>query len=172
MMSRSSTATFVTLLLAVTTVVPNPSAAEFIQKKNIVYGHKDGLGLLMDVFTPGKQNGAGVIWTVSGGMNSSRRAIPRITKNPGFRALLDKGYTVFSVMHGSQPRFALQEIVKDLPKAVRHIRFHAKHYGIDGNRLGITGRSSGGQLSLFLATSANGANLNAEQPVDRVSSRV
>ena len=130
MMSRSSTATLVALILAATIAVPNPGAAEYTQQENIVYGHKDGLGLLMDVFTPRKQNGAGVIWTVSGGMNSSRRAIPRITKFPGFRALLDKGYTVFAVMHGSQPRFALEEIVKDMPKAVRHIRFHAKRYGI------------------------------------------
>ena len=172
MMSRSSTATLVALILAATIAVPNPGAAEYTQQENIVYGHKDGLGLLMDVFTPRKQNGAGVIWTVSGGMNSSRRAIPRITKFPGFRALLDKGYTVFAVMHGSQPRFALEEIVKDMPKAVRHIRFHAKRYGIDGDRLGVTGRSSGGQLSLYLATAAEGANPNAKQPIDRVSSRV
>ena len=89
MMSRSSTATLVALILAATIAVPNPGAGEYTQQENIVYGHKDGLGLLMDVFTPRKQNGAGVIWTVSGGMNSSRRAIPRITKFPGFRALLD-----------------------------------------------------------------------------------
>ena len=172
MMSRSSTATLVALILAATIAVPNPGAAEYTKQENIVYGHKDGLGLLMDVFTPRKQNGAGVIWTVSGGMNSSRRAIPRITKFPGFRALLDKGYTLFAVMHGSQPRFALEEIVKDMPKAVRHIRFHAKRYGIDGDRLGVTGRSSAGQLSLYLATAAVGARPNAEQPIDRVSSRV
>ena len=63
MMSRSSTATLVALLLAATIAVPNPGAAEYTQQENIVYGHKDGLGLLMDVFTPRKQNGAGVIWT-------------------------------------------------------------------------------------------------------------
>ena len=138
-MIGTAKSTVTAVALASLGIIAAPTAAEFSQQENIIYGHKHGLGLLMDVFTPAKQNGAGVIWTVSGGMNSSRRAIPRITKNPCFRALMDKDYTEFAVLHGSQPKFALQEIVEDLPRAVRHIRFHAKRYEIDGNRLGVTG---------------------------------
>ena len=62
-------------------VIPKLSAAGFTQEKNIVYGHKHGLGLLMDVFSPEEQNGAGVIWVISGGMNSSRHSIPKLNKN-------------------------------------------------------------------------------------------
>jgi acetyl esterase/lipase len=89
-------------------------------------------------------------------MNSSRSSISQLSKDPNFSALLNHGYTVFTVLHGSQPKFALQEIVKDLPRAVRYIRYHSKRFGIDENKLGVTGRSSGGQLALFLATAAKG----------------
>ena len=153
-------------------VIPKLSAAGFTQEKNIVYGHKHGLGLLMDVFSPEEQNGAGVIWVISGGMNSSRHSIPKPNKNPNFNILINHGYTVFAVMHGSQPKFALQEIVKDLPRAVRFIRYHAKRFGIDENKLGVTGRSSGGQLALFLATAAKRSEATASDPIDRISSRI
>ena len=62
---------------------------------------------------------------VSGGWFSSHEAI-----NPAFvRPLLDRGYTVFAVVHGSQPRFTIPEIVQDMNRAVRFIRHHAKDYG-------------------------------------------
>ena len=37
---------------------------------DVVYGHKDGLALTMDVLTPAKPNGAGVVFIVSGGYGS------------------------------------------------------------------------------------------------------
>ena len=71
-----------------------PTSAASTPAREHRFGHKDGLGLLMDVFT--LANKTLVIWTVSGSMVS--RLVPRITKFPSFRALLDKGYTVFAVM--------------------------------------------------------------------------
>ena len=73
---------------------------------------------------------------VSGGFFSSHEAI-----NPAFvRPLLDRGYTVFAVVHGSQPRYTVPEIIKDMNRAVRFIRHHAKDYGIDPDRIGVIGR--------------------------------
>src|SRR5579872_5362441 len=57
-------------------------------------------------------------------------------------------------------------------RAVRFIRFHAADYKIDGNRLGITGASSGGHLSLMQGTAGNMGDPAAKDPIDRVSSRV
>jgi len=67
------------------------------------------------------------------------------------RPLLDRGYTVFAVVHGSQPRFTVPEIVADLNRAIRFIRHHAGTYGIDPQRLGITGAFAGGHLSLSIS---------------------
>ena len=57
-------------------------------------------------------------------------------------------------------------------RAVRFIRYHAKDYGIDPDRIGITGASAGGHLSLMLGTAGDKGDPNAKDPVDRVSSRV
>ena len=43
---------FAAILLLETVAIPKLSATGFNQEKNIVYGHKHGLGLLMDVFSP------------------------------------------------------------------------------------------------------------------------
>src|SRR5262249_7849560 len=93
--------------------------------------------------------------------------------NPIFvRPLTDRGYTVFTVVHGSQPRFTVPEIIQDLNRAVRFIRYHAKDYGIDPDRIGIAGASAGGHLSLMLGTAGAKGDPAAKDPVDRESSRV
>jgi acetyl esterase/lipase len=143
--------------------------AAFDQKVDVVYGRKFGMALTMDVFTPkANANGAGVVWVVSGGWFSAHEAI-----NPAFiRELLNRGYTVFAVVHGSQPRYTIPEIVKDMNRAVRFIRYHAKDYNIDPNRIGVTGASAGGHLSLMLGTAGDAGDTGAKDPVDQVSSRV
>ena len=63
---------------------------------------------------------------------------------------LDRGYTVFAVMHGSQPKYTVPEIVDDVHRAVRYVKHNAKKYGIDPDKLGATGGSAGGHLSLMM----------------------
>ena len=99
-------------------------------RKEVIYGRKYGVALTMDVFTPKKEaNGAGVIFVVSGGWFSDRGAI---NGNIGafIQPLVDKGYTLFAVMHGSSPKYALPEILEDMHRSVRFIRGSAKDYGI------------------------------------------
>src|SRR3954470_23061828 len=130
---------------------PGLAAAEpsFRRQEDVIYGRKDGTALTMDVFRPGAEaNGAAVVIVVSGGFFSSHEAIA-----PAFaRPLLDRGYTAFTVVHGSQPRYTVPEIIKDVHRAVRFIRHHAQDYAIDPGRIGITGASAGGHLSLMLGT--------------------
>lgn len=137
--------------------------------KDVIYGRKFGTVLTMDVFAPTKNpNGAAVIWVVSGGWFSSHAAI-----NPMFPApFLERGYTVFAVVHGSQPKYTIPEILEDMHRATRFIRHNAKQYDIDPNRIGITGGSAGGHLSLMQGTAGNQGDTNAKDPIDRVSSRV
>jgi dienelactone hydrolase len=44
------------------------------------------------------------------------------------------------------------EILPDIHRAVRFIRVHAEEYGVDPDRLGIMGPSSGGFFALSIAT--------------------
>jgi acetyl esterase/lipase len=86
--------------------------------------------------------------------------------------LLKRGYTVFAVVHGSMPKYEIREITADFHRAVRFIRHHGKDFGIDPNRLGISGGSSGGSLSLLIGTTGRVSNPKARDPVERQSSRV
>lgn len=143
--------------------------APFTRKQDVIYGRKHGVALTMDVFKPKQDaNGAAVIWVVSGGWFSSHLAINGKFVEP----FVKRGYTVFAVVHGSQPRFAIPEILDDIHRAVRFIRFNAKDYGVDPNRIGITGGSAGGHLSLMQGLAGDQGNNTSLDPIDRVPSRV
>jgi dipeptidyl aminopeptidase/acylaminoacyl peptidase len=57
-------------------------------------------------------------------------------------------------------------------RAVRFIRSKATDFGIDPERIGVTGGSAGGHLSLMLGTAGRDGDPKAKDPVDRFSSRV
>jgi acetyl esterase/lipase len=170
-MNRARTRTIVGLLAAVslTTVTASADDLPYDRKEDVIYGRKYGTALTMDVFTPREHaKRIGVILVVSGGFFSSHEAI-----QPAFiRPLTGRGYTVFAVVHGSQPRFTVPEIIEDMNRAVRFIRHRAKDYGIDPARIGVCGASAGGHLSLMLGTAGAPGNPAARDPVDRESSRV
>jgi acetyl esterase/lipase len=135
----------------------------------IVYGQRDGKDLPLDVLRPAHPNGLGVAVMVSGGWKSGAAG--------SFGAwmtapLLREGYTVFAVYHISQPQSTVMEIVEDVSRGIRFIRHHAREYGIDPQRLGVTGGSAGGHLSLLLATRGGPGPTDAADPVDRESSAV
>jgi acetyl esterase/lipase len=162
--------TLLTLAIGLTAApAQKPDEPTYTRRDDVIYGRKHGMALVMDVFTPrAKPNGAGVVYCVSGGWFSAKGGV-----NPGFyEPLLDRGYTVFAVMHGSQPKFTIPEAVADINRAVRFIRYHAKDYGVDPERIGISGGSAGGHLSMMQATSPMPRDPKAKDPVDRVSAEV
>ena len=137
---------------------------------DVVYGHKYGMALTFDVFTPANANGAGVLNMVSGGWRSAWR--PHAASQGRYQALLDAGFTVFAVRHGSSPKFILPEIVPDVRRAVRYVKLNARRLGVDANRLGVWGGSAGGHLSLMLGTASDGGDPSAEDAVLRTGNRV
>ena len=60
----------------------------------------------------------------------------------------------------------------DLNRAVRFVRAHAAQCGVDPTKLGVTGSSAGGHLSLMLATRGGPGDATAADPMDRESSAV
>jgi steroid 5-alpha reductase family enzyme/acetyl esterase/lipase len=121
---------------------------------DVVYGHKAGLALTYDVFQPvDSANGAGIIHVVSGSWNS--RYMPPDTVVINYKPLLDEGFTVFALRHGSNPQFKLPEAVDDVILGTWNIHDHAAQFGVDSSRLGIFGGSSGGQLALMAGLSSN-----------------
>jgi acetyl esterase/lipase len=138
---------------------------------DVVYGHKDGLAMTFDVIKPkANANGAAVIFMVSGGWISNYNP-PQQTATR-FKDLLDKGFTLIAVRHGSSPKYLIPEIVSDVRRAVRFIRHNAKQWGIDPNRLGVFGGSAGGHLALVLGTASDNGDPNAKEDFMKESDRV
>src|SRR5213593_4262288 len=109
----------VLLLLAVSSCLAAQLAAADGLKitPDVVYGHKDGMALTLDVLRPESgANRAAVLVMVSGGWIS--RWSPPEPFAGRMKPLLDKGLTVFLVRHGSSPKYNLTEAVADVRRAV------------------------------------------------------
>ncbi len=134
----------------------------------VVYGHRHGRDLTLDVLRPAKSNGIGIVLMVSGGWKSQAGSFRPWIAAP----LLRRGYTIFAVYHVPQPEATVMEITDDVNRAVRFVRHNARQYGVDPQRLGVTGGSAGGHLSLMVATRGGPGPADATNPVDRESSAV
>jgi acetyl esterase/lipase len=173
---KTAFAAFVVALLVVgslpaQTQTQTTSAPDVEIIPDVVYGHKDGLAMTIDVIKPkSRANGAAVLYMVSGGWVSSWN--PPLQTATRFRALLDKGFTVIPVRHGSSPKYFIPEIVSDVRRAVRFVRHNAKQWAVDPNRLGVHGGSAGGHLSLVLGMASDNGDPAATEPFLRESNRV
>ncbi|MDX2030887.1 MAG: alpha/beta hydrolase fold domain-containing protein [Blastocatellia bacterium] len=152
-------------------------AAKYRAVEDVVYGHKDGLAQTFDVLIP--ETGAkriGVLLLVSGSWKSKKSN--NAAEEDGLRrqhwaqGLLNGGYTLFLVRHGSAPRYFVPEMIQDVRRAVRVVRMRAKEYGVDPDRLGLVGGSSGGHLALMASFTGDDVKPDAKDPVERISSRV
>jgi acetyl esterase/lipase len=159
------------ILLCLCLAAPCAQADEplFTRTEDVIYRRKHGTALTLDVFAPRENaNGAAVVLVVSGAWRSSHDNI-----RPAFvTEYVKRGYTVFAVVHGSSPKFTLPEIVEDMHRAVRFVRSRAEQYRFDPERIGVTGASAGGHLSLMLGTTGTAGEAAAPDPIDRLSSRV
>jgi len=156
------------ILLVLTPAGWSQDKLTFKRTEDVVYGRKFGTALTLDVIQPAKPNGLGVIWVVSSAWVSNHDAI-----NPhAYRPLLERGYTIFAVVPSSSPKYVVPDMVEDLHRGVRVVRHNAAKYGVDPNRLGITGTSSGGHLALLVTTRGGPGKTNTPDVVERESSAV
>jgi acetyl esterase/lipase len=59
----------------------------------------------------------------------------------------------------------------DAQRAIRFVRYHAKEWNIDPDKIGILGFSAGGHLASTASTHFDYGNASASDPIDRMSSR-
>jgi acetyl esterase/lipase len=159
-------------------LVAAPATAESRVQKNVVYGMYSGLALLMDVDYPQTPNGYGLILIPGSGWHTSQEYDATSIKDGGsglfvsVPSLLNAGYTLFIISHRAAPRFRYPAAVEDTQRAVRFIRFHANDYGINAERIGAVGYSSGAHLATLLGVLDGSGSATDPDPVNRVSARV
>jgi acetyl esterase/lipase len=144
---------FVCGALVLLSLFPTLASAQ-TRTQDVIYLKSGGAAFTMDVYRPAKPNKAAVVFVVSGGWISDHSMIKSFGAEVE-KSFADAGFTVFSVVHGAQPRFKVAEIVEQVRAAVRFVHEHAADYGIDNNRIGVSGISSGGHLALMSAGSAD-----------------
>lgn len=169
-----------TVLIAIFSILKLSAQPELNAAKvdrNVVFGMYSGLALLMDVYYPENPNGYGIIHITGSGW--SRRFTldakminhNRHVKIDG-EALVKAGYTLFSINHRAAPRFLYPAAVEDAQRAVRFIRYHADKFGINPDRIGAIGGSSGGHLVCMLGVLDGNETPKDDTPINRISSKV
>ena len=146
------------------------SFADVTIKSDVVYGHKDGLALIYDVIKPDNANDAAIVFMMSGGWFS--RWTPAELVSQRFEDMLDAGFTVIPVYHGSAPRYHVPDAYSDVSRAIRHIKLRAQQHGIDPDKIGVTGGSAGGHLSLMVGLDADAGDPNSDDEVMRQDNSV
>lgn len=133
-----------------------------------IYLKQGGAAFTMDVFKAPGTNNPCVIWLCSGGWFSDHKDI-----NPAIAKMFnDQGMTLVEVVHGSQPRYTLNDIVPQIKRAVRYVHANASRFGIDPNKIGISGGSAGGHLSLMIGGTGDSGNVSSQDPVEKEASTV
>jgi alpha-L-fucosidase 2 len=152
-----------TLVFAAETRVPT--------QDGLVYGVADGQKLTMDYYAP---KGSGIhpiaIIIHGGGYHGGD------SKNGSEAYVADflapAGYAVFSVNYRLAPKYPYPYMVLDVERSVRYIRYHAKEWDADPNKIALVGGSAGGFLSNMVGLQNAPGDEKAADPVDRVSARV
>jgi dipeptidyl aminopeptidase/acylaminoacyl peptidase len=165
-------------VLFLTFLTSAAASAQVRVEKNVVYGMYSGLALLTDVHHPAQPNGYGLIVVPGSGWSSNQGydALPLTALTSAVRffvpKLIDAGYTLFVINHRNGTRFRYPAPVEDVQRAVRFIRYNAKTYGIDPDRIGAVGYSSGAHLVAMLGVLDGTGDSNDPDPINRVSAHV
>ncbi len=139
-------------------------------EEGLVYGTADGQTLTMDYYAP---KGVGVhpiaIIIHGGGYHGGDSKSGSEAYIADF--LAPAGYAVFSVNYRLAPQYPYPYMVLDVQRAVRYIRYNAKKWDADPNKIALVGGSAGGFLSNMVGLLNAPGDQEAVDPVDRVSAK-
>lgn len=172
---RSCFAVLLTLLVAGESTCR--AQGEVVTEENVTYGKGGDVDLQLDIARPKDGDGPfpAILFIHGGGWRGGSRQ--------GYKAAIadsaKHGYVAATVSYRlTQPdpagkaRFPFPAQVHDVKCAVRWLRANAAKYKVDPDRIGATGGSAGGHLSLMLGLTDESAGLEGEGGNKDVSSRV
>jgi acetyl esterase/lipase len=142
---------------------PVPDAVSY--EKNIEYTNPDNQHLQLNLARPNTDGVHPCVLCIHGG---GFRAGSRDGYNAQIIRLAEKGYVAVTISYRLAPKYPFPAAVHDTKAAVRWLRANAKKYGIDPDRIGVTGGSAGGTLAQMLGVTVGvkefeGTGGNSEQ---------
>jgi acetyl esterase/lipase len=117
--------------------------------------------------SPEKANGAAVVICPGGGYGG----LVVGAEGHGIAQWLNQHGIAGIVLEYRLPRGRSFVPLLDAQRAIRTVRFRAKEWRIDPNRIGIIGFSAGGHLASTAGTHFDAGDPKASDPIDRVSCR-
>ena len=144
--------------------------AEIVFEKNIEYSNPDGQHLQLNMARPKNAKGPlpCVVCIHGGGFRAGKR--------DGYDGLIQNlardGFAAVTVSYRLAPKYQFPAAVHDAKAAVRWVRANAAKYGIDPDRIGVTGGSAGGHLAQFLGVTPGVAEFEGDGGNPNVSSHV
>lgn len=127
--------------------------------EDLTYATVEGHDLQLDLYRPaGRVIMPAVLILHGGGWDSGSRQMER----PLARELAWRGYAAIPVSYRLGPAGHFPAAVYDVKSAVRWVRNHAEHYGIDPAHIAIMGGSAGGQLAALVGASNGDAALEGD----------
>jgi len=121
-------------------------------KHNIVYAQPGKKPLKYDVYSPKGASELPIIVIIHGGAWATNnedvmRGLARELTKGGKFVVTSIDYRWIGELDGDQPPTSMANIIEDVFGAIAHIMEHAKDYGGDAARIGVTGDSAGGHLA-------------------------
>jgi acetyl esterase/lipase len=146
-------------------------------KRDVTYCTVDGAALKLDVYYPAKVTAKGafpVVVYVHGGqlISGSKNAPAGSLAGALLPAATARGYAFVSIDYRLAPANKWPAQIEDSKCAIRYLRANASTLGIDPDRIGIIGSSSGGTLVSLMGVTDAGAGMEGHGGYDGVSSRV
>lgn len=124
----------------------------------------------LTIFRPeGKATGASILIFPGGGYYHVSVECP---EGSGYAHYLNQyGITAFVLKYRLGPKYHHPCQLQDASRAMRLIRYNAKKWNLDPNRIGVMGSSAGGHLACSMLTLFEPANQKKLDPIEKLSSR-
>ncbi|MEY4483565.1 MAG: hypothetical protein RL693_1017 [Verrucomicrobiota bacterium] len=140
---------------------------DVVFEKGIEFANPDNQHLQLDLAKPkdGKGLRPAILCIHGGGFRAgTREGYDKLCLK-----LAESGYVAVSVTYRLAPAYPFPAAVYDCKAAVRWLRANASKYGIDPERIGVTGGSAGGHLAQFLGVTAGVKEFEGEGNLDQSS---
>lgn len=162
--------TWLFILAAACTAVTAQQEEELVPTHKDVAYDDEHAAQVLDVYLAQSEQPTPVMVFIHGGgwRAGSKSRVPVFLQ----QGVQEGSYSVVSVEYRFTDVAPHPAQVNDCLRAIQFVRHKASEWNIDPQRIGVTGGSAGGHLSLYVALHDDAARPDSDDPVERQSSRV